>query len=93
MFLQKLDNIDSKYIFAVCSYGGYTVVNGLRPLKNTAVLIKSLGGRLAAGFPVRLPMNNLDYDHIPIPINRNHKTILNKADVKLSDMLKQCREK
>ncbi len=88
-FLKKLEDIKTKYIIAVCSYGGYTFVNGLPTLKNTARLIKSLGGCLWAGFPVRMPMNNLDYDHIPVPINRNHDTILKKADKKLENICRR----
>lgn len=60
-FVKKLEGIGSKYVFAVCTCGGYESFNALPALKNLARLIKSLGGKLAAEYSVRLPMNNGDY--------------------------------
>jgi ferredoxin len=31
-------------------------------------------------------MNNLDYDHIPIPINRNHKVIIDRSKAKIDNI-------
>jgi formate hydrogenlyase subunit 6/NADH:ubiquinone oxidoreductase subunit I len=92
-FLNKLENIGSKYLFAVCSFGGYTFVNGLPTLKNLARLVKSLGGRLSGEFATRLPMNNLDYGHIPVPINKNHDTIFKNSKQKIVDICKRISNK
>jgi flavodoxin/formate hydrogenlyase subunit 6/NADH:ubiquinone oxidoreductase subunit I len=59
-FIKKLENIGSKYIFAVCTCGGLENVNALPTLKNLSRIIKSRGGKLTAEFSIRLPMNNLD---------------------------------
>ena len=82
-FVKKLEDIGSKYIFAVCTCGGYESVNALPTLKNLAKLIKSLGGKLSAEYSIRLPMNNLDYSHIPIPIDKNQETMFKKCEIKL----------
>ena len=81
-FIKKMEDIDSKYFFAVCTCGGYEIVNALPTLINLAKIIKSTGGKLSAEYSIRLPMNNLDYDHIPIPIDKNQET-----------MFKKCRKK
>jgi len=85
-FVRRLDGIRSKHLFAVCSCGGYEIVNAVRPLKNLAKLVRSLGGRLFAEYSVRLPMNNLDYDHIPIPIERDSGVIIEKSKVAIADI-------
>jgi len=85
-FISKLEDIQSKHLFAVCSCGGYEIVNAVPPLKNLAKLIRSLGGRLFAEFSVRMPMNNLNYDHIPIPIERNSEVIIEKSKNAISDI-------
>ena len=55
-FAMKLENIDAKYIFAVCTYGG-----GSGPtLKLLDGILRSRGGRLAAGFGVQMPQNAFD---------------------------------
>jgi formate hydrogenlyase subunit 6/NADH:ubiquinone oxidoreductase subunit I len=88
-FIKKLEGIGSKYIFAVCTCGGYESVNGLPTLQNLSKLIKSMGGKLSAAFSIRLPMNNLDYDHIPIPINKNQETMFKKSKIKI-EVICQC---
>lgn len=60
-FVKKLEGLDSKYIFAVCTCGGYECVDALPTLKRLSSLIRSVGGRLTGEFSVRLPMNNLKY--------------------------------
>lgn len=52
-FVLKLENIDSKYIFAICTYGSVSV-NALKLLDE---ILRSHGGRLAAGFTVNMPYN------------------------------------
>lgn len=85
-FVKKVANIESKHIFAVCTCGGYECVNALPPLNKLKKLIRSCGGRLSAGFSVRLPMNNLDYAHIPIPIEGDSGIIIGKSKTKISDI-------
>jgi hypothetical protein len=34
-------------------------------------------------------MNNLDYDHIPVPINKDQRTIFENADRKIMDICKR----
>ncbi len=55
-FVRKLENLGSKYIFAVCTHGGMpgTTIENLRKA------IESRGGKLAAGFTVRMSNKNLD---------------------------------
>lgn len=52
-FVSKLQNIDSKYIFAICTYGG----GSFKALKFLEQLIKSRDGKLSAGFTVNMPSN------------------------------------
>lgn len=52
-FIRKLENIESKYIFAICTYGSASVL----ALKYLDKIIKSRGSKLAAGFSVNMPNN------------------------------------
>jgi hypothetical protein len=52
-FVNKFKNIGSKYLFAICTYGGASVT----ALKYLDKIIKSRGGKLAAGFTVNMPSN------------------------------------
>ncbi|OPX60073.1 MAG: Coenzyme F420 hydrogenase subunit gamma [Methanobacterium sp. PtaB.Bin024] len=52
-FAKKLENTDSKYIFAVCTCGGWSGAT----IENLQNIIKSKGGKLAAGFTVQMPDN------------------------------------
>lgn len=55
-FVEKLENIGNKYIFAVCTFGG-----GFGPtLKIMDGLVRSHGGKLSAGFGVNMPQNAFD---------------------------------
>jgi len=91
-FIRKIENIDSLHIFAVCTCGGYTPVNALPSLFRLEQLIRSCGGKLSAAYSVRLPMNNLDYGHIPIPIETDSETIIQNSkgaiDFVCNDILK-----
>jgi ferredoxin/flavodoxin len=54
-FIRKLENIDSKYLFAVCTYG-------IAPSQSLIYLnkvIQSCGGSLAAGFSVSMPHSGI----------------------------------
>jgi ferredoxin/flavodoxin len=52
-FIMKLDKIRTKYIFAVCTYGG----GAGSTLKMLDELIRERGGHLASGFGVQMPQN------------------------------------
>ncbi len=82
-FLRKLENIKQLRIFAVCTCGGYECVNALPSLIKMKSIIEECGGKLPAMFSLRLPMNNLDYDHIPVPINRDQAYIIRKGGKKI----------
>ena len=46
-FVRRIDNVGSKYIFAVCTCGGLENFNALPTLKNLGRLIRSMGGTLS----------------------------------------------
>jgi ferredoxin len=52
-FAKKLENTDSKYIFAICTCGGWSGAT----IENLQNIIKSKGSKLAAGFTVQMPDN------------------------------------
>ncbi|MEA5032409.1 MAG: EFR1 family ferrodoxin [Sphaerochaeta sp.] len=93
-FVRKIDNLGEVTLFAVCNCGGYEIVNALPSLHRLRQIVESCNGKLYAGHSLRLPMNNLDYDHIPIPINRNSEDIIRKAKIqtdRISAMIRQRR--
>jgi len=49
-FIRKLDSLNSKYVFAVCTCGSMPGTT----IENLAKLIKSQGGELAAGFTIKM---------------------------------------
>src|SRR4030042_2712977 len=53
-FAGKLENLDSKYIFAVCTCKAWSRVT----LTKFAEIIQSRGGKLSAGFTVPMPDNS-----------------------------------
>jgi ferredoxin/flavodoxin len=54
-FVRKLDGVGSKYIFAVSTNG--SMAGGV--IKRFRKVVESCGGKLSAGFAVRMPMNNI----------------------------------
>jgi formate hydrogenlyase subunit 6/NADH:ubiquinone oxidoreductase subunit I/flavodoxin len=52
-FVKKLENIESKYIFAICTYGGASV----KAINYLDKIINLNGGNLASGFTVNMPSN------------------------------------
>jgi len=54
-FIGKLDDISSKYVFAVSTYGS---VAGMG-IKTFGKAVRSSGGKLSAGFAVHMPVNNI----------------------------------
>ena len=85
-FMGKLEHLDSKRVFAICTCGGYEIVNAAPALRNLARFIEGRGARLSAEYSVRLPMNNLDYGHIPVPIETDSATIIRRAEAQIDDI-------
>lgn len=85
-FVKKLENIGSKYIFAVCTCGGLENFNALPTLKNLSKIIKSMGGKLTAEFSIKLPMNNLHYHFF---IDQNQETMFKNCKDKI-EVICQC---
>jgi len=54
-FISKIDNIQSKYLFAICTYG----ITPSKSLKHLEKTINSYGGHLSSGFAVKMPQNGL----------------------------------
>lgn len=54
-FVHKLKDIDSKYLFAVCTYG----IAPAQSLKHFAKVVDSCGGQLSAGFAVGMPHSGI----------------------------------
>lgn len=65
-FLRKFEDLGSKYIFAVGTYG--TVP--LKAMKKVGEVTKDCGGNLAAGFLVEMPHSGLGY---PTSADKNQK--------------------
>jgi ferredoxin len=82
-FIRCLDRVDGKYIFAVATCGGYESFNALPALKSLSKLAKANGGKIAAVHSVRLPMNTLDYSHIPVPINKDLERMFRKCQARV----------
>ncbi len=53
--IKKFKNLESKYIFAICTYG----INPSNSIIKFDNLIKSNGGKLSAGFAVEMPHNGI----------------------------------
>lgn len=81
-FVGKIENIDSIHIFAVCTCGGYECVNALAPLNKLSRIVSSRGGKVFGEYSMRLPMNNLDYSHIPVPITKDTEKIVGRSKAK-----------
>jgi ferredoxin/flavodoxin len=54
-FVRKLEDIGSKYLFAVCTYG----IAPAQSLKHLDKVIKSCGGQLSSGFAVGMPHSGI----------------------------------
>ncbi len=48
-----------------------------------------MGGILSAEFSIKLPMNTLDYSHIPFPIDQNQETMFKNCKNKI-EVIYQC---
>ncbi|HPR31227.1 MAG TPA: EFR1 family ferrodoxin [Prolixibacteraceae bacterium] len=82
-FVEKIDAIQTKKLFAVCTCGGLEYFNALPTLKNLERHVRTIGGHLCAGYSVRLPMNNLNY---PPYVPHKHPEMFAKAEKKISDI-------
>jgi ferredoxin len=64
--IRKMEDLESKYVFAVCTYG----VTPLNTMKRLEKVVNSSGGELSGGFTVHMPHSGLGYDGIPIDRQR-----------------------
>jgi ferredoxin len=64
--INKIEDLQNKYIFAVCTYG----VMPLDTMKKLEKEIKSAGGNLSGGFGIKMPHNGLGYDRIPQEVKK-----------------------
>lgn len=93
-FVKSIPDVSSKKITAICSCGGYEIVNAVPSVRVLEKIIKTLGGELFDYHTLRLPMNNLDYDHIPIPIEKDIGVLIERAEKKIvmiADNLHTCK--
>lgn len=82
-FIESIPNLSSRRITAICSCGGYEIVNAVPSVKVLEKIIRVQGGELFNYYTLRLPMNNLDYDHIPIPIETDSEILIELAEKKI----------
>lgn len=54
-FISKIENIQSKHIFAICTFG----ITPAKSLKHLEKIINSYRGHLSVGFAVEMPQNGL----------------------------------
>lgn len=92
-FFSKLEFCEHKYYFVVCTYGGYAIPNAFPTIKRCIKIAKSYHGKIDGRFYVRFPMNNMDYDHIPVPIERETTKILAEAEKKLELIIRRIKNK
>lgn len=85
-FVSGLRGIEGTYLFAVCTCGGHEDFNALPALKRLERLVRAAGGKVSAEFAVRLPMNTLDYSHIPVPIDQDRGRMLHQAEIKVREI-------
>ncbi len=80
-FIRKIPTLNEKTVFAVCTCGGWELVNALPTLKRLNRVLKNLGGNhLFGAYSVKLPMNNLSY---PSPlINQDQGIMVRRAEEK-----------
>lgn len=88
-FIKKIEAIQDKYLFAVCTYGGFGPVNAIPTLNSLKKCVEICGGEMAYGFSIKLPLNNLDYEHIPIPINRDQVKMFLKCDKTIEKIVRK----
>lgn len=90
-FCNLLTNTTASYVFAICTYGAYGPVNAYPTLNFLSKHLKNSGVKLSGSFAIKLPLNNLDYDHIPVPINRDHKKMFAYTEKVLEAICKRVK--
>lgn len=83
-FVMKLDMISTKYIFAVCTYGG----GSGSTLSLLDEMIQARGGHLSAGFGVQMPQNAFRK-----PFENKEKLYNNWKDKKLDFIIEKVKVK
>jgi Pyruvate/2-oxoacid:ferredoxin oxidoreductase delta subunit/flavodoxin len=81
-FATKLKNIESKYIFVVCTYGG-----GGAAIKNINSIIKSQGGIISAGYGIHMPQNAF------FKASENYDKLYKKASLMIEIICKNIEQK
>jgi len=92
-FLGKIEYVKNKYYFIVCTYGGYAYPNAFPTINRCIKIARSPGWEINGRFYARFPMNNSDYDHIPVPIERDSSIILAKADKKIESIIEMIKKR
>jgi formate hydrogenlyase subunit 6/NADH:ubiquinone oxidoreductase subunit I/flavodoxin len=92
-FIEGIENIESKYIFAVCTCGGLENFNALPALKSLARLVRRVGGKVSCSFSIRLPMNTLDYSHIPVPVDQDRGRMFGACEMKVPEICRSVARK
>jgi formate hydrogenlyase subunit 6/NADH:ubiquinone oxidoreductase subunit I/flavodoxin len=92
-FISRLEHLESKRVFAICTCGGYEIVNAVPSLRSLRRFVQKKGFRLAAEYTVRLPMNNLDYEHIPVPIETDSAVIIDNAEAQVDDICRRIAQR
>lgn len=78
-FVEKLPNLESKYVFAVATYG--LMAQGA--LKKLDAAFRLKGGRLSAGVVVRMPLNGTVSEKVTV---EQVKRLEQKAQIKLETL-------
>ena len=92
-FIENIPNLASLKITAICSCGGYEIVNAVPSVRVLEKIIQKQGGVLFDYYTLRLPMNNLDYDHIPFPIEKDNGILIEAADKKIEFIAKNLHKR
>lgn len=84
-FIDKLTNLQSKYIFAIVTVGG--IAGGILDRLSEAISLR--GGNFAAGFVVRMPANYIhDADALPLLLQRRMFRKWEKRADKIADCVR-----
>jgi ferredoxin/flavodoxin len=82
-FVKKLDNIEHKYIFAVCTFGGSAGYS----LKSLRRLIRERGGDLSATYRVHMPQNSF------YKFFENHAKLYSTWNKQVSKVVRNTKER
>lgn len=87
-FTIKLEDINSKYIFALCTYGS----GSFNALKCLEKIIHSCGGKLSAGFTVNMP-NNMAGSSLNNPKKQKKMLMVWKENIEfICSQINDCKE-